>query len=226
MRRAIALAVVLACAGESVGQEVRWRHDYGAARKEATAAGKPLLLDFGSDNCVWCRKLDATTFRTPAVVELLNDRFVPVKVDGGGKDSWLAEKAGVEAFPTLVLLSPEGKVLARHDGYADAAKLIPLLKQAVPTRPVAPAAPPAPAKSPAAELLAQARTDHDAGRFLACIERCDRLAAVHPASPEAAEARRLSAAITADPAKWGRVTGQLQSDLTALHKTLDASLGR
>lgn len=221
MRRAIALAVVLACAGPSLGQDVRWRHDYQAARKEATAAGKPLLLDFGTEACTWCRKLDTTTFRNPSVVELLNDRFVPVKVDGE-KDAWLTRAAGVEAFPTLVLLSPEGKVLARHDGYADAGKLLPLLRQVLPTKPVAPAKP----ASPAAELLAQARADHDAGRYLACIERCDRLLAAHPAGPEAADARRLSSGITADPAKWDRVTGQLQSDLVALHKTLGASLGR
>ncbi|MBX9622267.1 MAG: DUF255 domain-containing protein [Gemmataceae bacterium] len=219
MRRAVAVAVVLACADAGAAQEVRWRHDYPAARKEATAANKPLLLDFGSEDCVWCRKLDATTFRNPAVVELLNDRFVPVKVDGE-KDAWLSRAAGVEAFPTLIVLSAEGKVLARNDGYADAGKLLPLLRQAIPTRPVAPA------KSPAADLLARARADHAAGRFLACIERCDRLTAAYPAAPEAAEARRLSAAITADPAKWERVTGQLQSDLTVLHKTLDAALGR
>lgn len=219
MRRAVAVAVVLACANAGAAQEVRWRHDYGAARKEAAAAGKPLLLDFGSENCTWCRKLDATTFRTPAVVDLLNSQFVPVKVDGE-KDSWLSRAAGVEAFPTLIVLSPEGKVLARNDGYADAGKLLPLLRPAIPTRPAAPA------KSPAAELLAQAKADHAAGRFLACIERCDRLAAAHPTAPEAADARRLAAAITADPAKWERVTGQLQSDLAVLHKTLDAALGR
>jgi thioredoxin-like negative regulator of GroEL len=213
--------MIVAFAGQAGGQEVRWRHDYAAARKEAAAAGKPLLLDFGSEDCVWCRKLDATTFRQPAVIELLNDRFVPVKVDGQ-KDAWLSQTAGVEAFPTLVLLSSEGKILARHDGYADAGKLLPLLRQAIPTKPVAPAAP----RPPAAELLAQARADHDAGRYLACIERCDRLLAAHPAAREAADARRLTAAITADPAKWGRVTGQLRSDLAALQRDLHAALGR
>ncbi|MBX9582804.1 MAG: DUF255 domain-containing protein [Gemmataceae bacterium] len=222
-RTSVVGAMVLAFAGQAVGQEVRWRHDYSAARKEAAAANKPLLLDFGSEDCVWCRKLDATTFRQPAVAELLNDRFVPVKVDGQ-KDAWLSQKAGVEAFPTLVLLSPEGKILARHDGYADVGKLLPLLRQVLPTKPVAPA--PAAPRPPVVELLAQARADHDAGRYLACIERCDRLLAAHPAAPEAADARRLTAAITADPAKWGRVTGQLQSDLTALQRDLHAALGR
>ena len=221
MRRAVAVAIVLLSGAAGYGQDVRWRHDYPAARKEAAAAGKPLLLDFGTEACTWCRKLDATTFRTPAVVELINDRFIPVKVDGD-KDAWLTRAAGVEAFPTLVFLSPEGKVLGRQDGYADAGKLLPILRQVLPGKPVAPAKSP----SPATDLLAQAKADHDAGRYLACIERCDRLLAAHGTGPEAAEARRLSAAITADPAKWGRVTGQLQSDLTALHKTLDASLGR
>ena len=77
-----AIAAVLFSAVAAQAQEVRWRPDYAAARKEAAATGKPMLLDFGSENCSWCRKLDSTTFRDRSVIELLNDRFIPVKVDG------------------------------------------------------------------------------------------------------------------------------------------------
>jgi thioredoxin-related protein len=124
-------------------QDVRWRHDYAAARKEASDTGRPLLLDFGTEACVWCRKLDATTFRDPRVVKLLNERFIPVKIDGN-KEERLTASLGIDAFPTLVLVSPSGKVLARNPGYADAAQMMALLNKAP-----APSAPPAVAtKSP------------------------------------------------------------------------------
>jgi thioredoxin-related protein len=222
----VVVAVELGSAGAAAAQEVRWRQDYAAARKEAAASGRPLLLDFGNEGCVWCRKLDATTFRDRAVVELLNERFIPVKVDGD-REEWLTRAAAVNAFPTLVILSADGKIVGRHEGYADAAKMTTLLKQAAPAEAPKPAAAPvAAARTPAAELLTAARADHAAGRYLACIERCDRLISAFAASPEAGEARRLSAGITADPVKWRQVTGQLETDLTALQQNLGAALGR
>jgi len=217
----LALLTLVGGATPVAAQDIRWRTDYAAARKEATATGRPLLLDFGTEACVWCRKLDATTFRDRGVVALVNEKVIPVKVDAD-RDAWLARAAGVEAYPTLVLLAADGKVIARHDGYADVAKMASLLRQAVPREVPKPVA----TRSAAADLLAFARTDHDAGRYLACIERCDRLMSDHPAAPEAADARRLSAAITGDPQKWQLVRAQLETDLTALHRNLDAALKR
>src|SRR5712692_986242 len=63
-----------------IAQEVQWRHDYTAARREAVEKSRPLFLDFGTQNCFWCRKLDVTTFRDPTIVGILNDRFIPLKV--------------------------------------------------------------------------------------------------------------------------------------------------
>jgi thioredoxin-related protein len=212
----LAVTSVLVAAGAAGAQDVRWRPDFNSARKEAAASGKPLLLDFGSENCMWCRKLDSTTFRDRTVVQLINENFVPVKVDGE-REERIAQAVGVQAFPTLVIVSPEGKVIARHEGYADSAKMLSLLRS------VPKAAPP---RSPAADLLASARADHDSGRYLACLQKCDKLGSGFAASPEAGDARKLAAAIAANPEKWKRVTVELESEFTAVKKDLDAALKR
>jgi thioredoxin-related protein len=216
-----AVFLLLAAGNPAAAQEARWRADYAAARKDAAGSGKPLLLDFGTETCFWCKKLDATTFRDRAVIDLLNERVVPVKVDGE-RDERLTQALGVQSFPTLVLVSPAGKVIARHEGYADVAKMTAFLRQVAP--PVTPKL--ATRSSAAAEELALARADHDAGRYLTCIERCDRLLSAHAAGPEAAEARRLLASVAGDPAKWRQVTRQLEADLLAVKRDLDAALGR
>ena len=113
----------------TTAQEVRWRHDYAAARKEATETGRPLFFDVGTEACFWCKKLDATTFRDPRVVQILNERFVPVKIDAG-KDARLANGLGAEGYPTLVVATPDGKVAGRHAGYADTAQLTALMSKA------------------------------------------------------------------------------------------------
>ena len=96
-----------------VAQEVEWRTDYNKARQEATEKNRPLMLYFGTDNCVHCKRLDATTFRDPAVVAVLNKSFVPLRIDAE-KNSALAEALRVERFPTLLLAAPDGKILTSY----------------------------------------------------------------------------------------------------------------
>jgi thioredoxin-like negative regulator of GroEL len=143
-------------------EDVKWRNDYAAARKEATETGRPLLFDFGTEACFWCKKLDATTFRDPKVVKLLNERFIPVKIDGN-KYPQLTSTLKVEGFPTLIVASHDGKVLGRRDGYADVAELMTLLDKA--PAPVAPkpVQPPAPKPLTDAEKQAILKKEIDAG---------------------------------------------------------------
>src|SRR5262245_10094768 len=114
----------------AIAQEVEWRTDYNKARQEAIEKNRPLLLDFGTENCFYCKKLDATTFRDPTVVSVLNKSFIPLKIDVN-KDTPLADALRVERFPTLVLAAPDGKILATQEGYLDAARCNELLRRAL-----------------------------------------------------------------------------------------------
>src|SRR4051794_16304068 len=80
-RLALAALAAFAVARPAVAQQVRWLTDYNAARKEATEKGRPLLLDFGTEGCMWCKRLDLSTFRDATVISLLHDHFVTMKVD-------------------------------------------------------------------------------------------------------------------------------------------------
>jgi thioredoxin-related protein len=127
--------------GSAHAQEVRWRNDYVAARREAVETGKPLFLDFGTEACFWCKKLDATTFRDPKVVKLLNERFIPVRIDAS-REARLTGALQIEGYPTLILATAGGKVVGRHVGYADVVQLTALLnKSPTPTPPHVPGAP-------------------------------------------------------------------------------------
>ncbi len=119
----VALLLLL---GPAAADDLDWRTDYKAARKEATDTGRPLLLDCGTEACGFCRKLDATTFRDPAVIKRLGEKFIAVKIDGHA-DRQLAEALNVTAYPTLIVATPDGKVVGRHSGYLDAQQLLELL---------------------------------------------------------------------------------------------------
>src|SRR5438552_671531 len=84
MRRFIFVLVAASAAlsqGPASAQEVKWRHDYNAARREAEQKNLPLVVDIGTENCYWCNKLEAITFHDPSVADVMNNRFIPLKVD-------------------------------------------------------------------------------------------------------------------------------------------------
>src|SRR6266545_294292 len=114
----------------AAAQEVQWRYDYNTARKEAEQKGLPLVLDFGTENCFYCKKLDETTFREPTVARTMNEQFVPLKIDAN-RDPELTRQLRVERYPTLVFAGPDGKILGTMEGYQPAERFSEYLQRAL-----------------------------------------------------------------------------------------------
>lgn len=57
---------------------------------EAIAAneknGKKIFIDFYTDWCGWCKRMDATTFSDAEVAKYINENFYPVKFDAEQKE--------------------------------------------------------------------------------------------------------------------------------------------
>jgi thioredoxin-related protein len=102
--------------------EVQWRINYTLARKEALTKNRPLLLDFGTEQCFWCRRLEAITFRDARVVDVLNEHFIPLKVDAE-REPRLTEALHIQSYPTLVLAAPDGKIVGTLEGFLEAGRL-------------------------------------------------------------------------------------------------------
>src|SRR5438552_3488504 len=120
-RNLLAVSLLIVATLPAVGQEIRWCRDYRTAWEESHATGRPLLLDFGTPSCFWCKKLDTTTFHDPGVVEMVNGGFIALRVNAN-REPVLARALQVKSYPTLVLAGPDGVVLGRVIGYTDAAR--------------------------------------------------------------------------------------------------------
>lgn len=110
-------------------QELHWRHDYNSARKESVDKNRPMLLDFVTDHCFWCKKLESTTFRDPAVARVLQQQFVLLKVDAE-RQTELTQMLKVQNFPTMIIASADGRILTIIEGFVEPAKLLPHLNKA------------------------------------------------------------------------------------------------
>jgi uncharacterized protein YyaL (SSP411 family) len=126
----VTAAVLAIAANASAADPVVWRTDYNAARREAAEKGLPLFLVIGTDNCFYCRKLEAGPFRDPAVVTQFANNFIPLKVDAN-KEPNLAKALKVQLYPTMVVAAPDGKIHAFIEGYLESDRLEDQLKRAV-----------------------------------------------------------------------------------------------
>jgi protein disulfide-isomerase len=106
------------------GATIDWRTDYAASLANAKQEHRLALLDFtGSDWCVWCHRLTDEVFSQKPFVDYARDHLMLVELDfPRGKtlspelkrqNATLAEKFGVEGYPTVIVVDGDGRELAR-----------------------------------------------------------------------------------------------------------------
>lgn len=93
-----------------------WKLDFAAAEAEAKALNRPLVVHFYGTRCPPCKLMEQEVLITPQVLKLLESGFVAVKVDVV-KNRKVSERFGIASMPTDLILSPEGKVLVKTEGY-------------------------------------------------------------------------------------------------------------
>ena len=106
---------------------IRWREWGASTFAGAAREQKPVLLALGPAWCQWTDEMDRVGYRDPDVVQLVNDRFVPVRVDADRRPD-ISERYTVRGWPTTAFLTPEGGVLGGGT-YLEPARLISVLRQ-------------------------------------------------------------------------------------------------
>ena len=97
-------------------QPVQW-HEWGEeAFEKAKRENKPILLDIGAVWCHWCHVMDRESYEDPEVAQIVNERFVAIKVDRDERpdiDSryQVAVQAisGQGGWPLTGFLTPDGR---------------------------------------------------------------------------------------------------------------------
>ena len=101
-----------------------WFTNYDQALAQAQSTNKPILVDFtGSDWCIWCMKLKSEVFSKTEFQSWAQNNVVLLELDfprnilqddaTKNANEALRQKFGVNGFPTIVLLNPNGSEKAR-----------------------------------------------------------------------------------------------------------------
>ncbi|RMD73721.1 MAG: DUF255 domain-containing protein [Bacteroidetes bacterium] len=130
------------------GDGIRWM-----SWEEAVAANekvkKKFIVDVYTKWCGWCKRMDATTFKDPAVVDYINEHFYAVKLDAEQKEditfqgttfSWVeGGRNGVHtlayslldgrlSYPSIVYLTENYERITISPGFKQPADLMKELK--------------------------------------------------------------------------------------------------
>ena len=119
------LFFIIACGNKTqTSDELNWTANLEKAIETAKAENKAVLVNFtGSDWCRWCFKLSDEVFSQDDFKEYADENLILVKLDFPRSISQssetkaynqsLAQKYGVQGFPTILIFNSQGKPVAK-----------------------------------------------------------------------------------------------------------------
>jgi thioredoxin-related protein len=127
---ALAAAAVLAgCGAEVDDKEHKAWMSFNEGMELARKLRRPVVIDFYTSWCRWCKVMDRETFSNDRVASYLSEHFVCIRVDAenktrkleyGGRTyspSGLARAFRVRGYPSIAYLDDEGDLLFVDPGF-------------------------------------------------------------------------------------------------------------
>ena len=109
------------------GNAIEWREWNEDAFNAAKSDGKPVLLTLGATWCHWCHVMDETAYSDERVIDLVNSRFVPVRVDVDQRPD-ISLRYNQGGFPSVAIISGDGGFIAGRP-YTPPDEMLKLLQQ-------------------------------------------------------------------------------------------------
>lgn len=116
--------------------KIKWRMDLDKALQEAKSQNKNVVVDVWATWCAACLEMEGTTWQNTEVISLMNDKYVPVKLDFTNaveETQNLVNNWGIVGLPAIVFLSSnkdsKQKPLSLSQGTVTNKKLISDLNQ-------------------------------------------------------------------------------------------------
>ncbi len=89
------------------------------AKMAAADGDKPIVIDFYTDWCTWCKKLDTEVYTDPRAIDFFSKKMVLYKTNAE-VDTALAHQFNISGYPTLVMTDSKGNEIDRIIGYLPA----------------------------------------------------------------------------------------------------------
>lgn len=105
-------------------------YDFEEGIARADAENKPVVIDFYTDWCKWCKVMDEKTFSDPEVDDYLAEHYVPIRINAESNEAvsyrgndftyaTLTKAFGVNSYPSLAYLDKNGEFLTVIPGFIE-----------------------------------------------------------------------------------------------------------
>jgi uncharacterized protein YyaL (SSP411 family) len=106
---------------------VDWLEWSERAFARAASEDKPILLALTAAWSQSCQEMDEASYSVPGIRDLVNRRFVPIRVDSDARPD-INERYNLGGWPTTAFLTPDGELLAGAT-YLPPERLLDMLRQ-------------------------------------------------------------------------------------------------
>lgn len=132
MKQRFMLLLASLCWGLAALAQTEFRHlSLAEALTLAQQEQKPVFVDFYTDWCGPCKMMMREVFPQKDLGHYLNSRFICIKLNAEKEGKDAARQYGVNAYPTLMVIAPDGKEVMKRVGMADAGNLMAEIERAI-----------------------------------------------------------------------------------------------
>lgn len=111
-------------------ERIAWKDWSESAFNRAKKENKPIILDLEAVWCHWCHVMDNQTYANPAVVKLINEHFIPLRVDQDSRPD-LSNRYQDYGWPATIVFAPGGFEMVKRAGYIPTKEMIGLLSSVI-----------------------------------------------------------------------------------------------
>ncbi|WP_273457573.1 thioredoxin domain-containing protein [Nevskia ramosa] len=114
----------------AAGDGIPWRNWSDDLFAQSQREHKLVLLDLEAVWCHWCHVMDQQTYRDAAVIKLMRERYITVKVDQDSRPD-LSNRYEDYGWPATIIYAPDGRELVKRSGYIPPAGMVSLLQAVI-----------------------------------------------------------------------------------------------
>lgn len=139
MTRFFSLIVLLLTTTLSFAEGRSW-YSFNEGIAKARQENKPIVIDFYTDWCGWCKVMDQKTFSVPEVEAYLFANFIPIRINAENQTEkvkfqnktftprQLTSAFQITGFPSVAFVTAKEEVITVVPGYIEKAQFLKMLE--------------------------------------------------------------------------------------------------
>ena len=122
----VCFVILTGASATATGKTIEW-HNYQNGMERSKFEKKKVFLHFYADWCMYCKKMEQSTFKDPDVIDALNQDFIPIRVNTD-LDPETARLYGVKPIPDTWFIFENGQPIGNRPGFISIDQMKVLLK--------------------------------------------------------------------------------------------------